>query len=49
MNVQLEDVYYHLICDEFRYRTIALITVCNDPTRIYDFITSHSQIKLQIS
>ena len=48
MNVQLEEVYYHLICDEFRYRNIALITVCDDPARIYDFISSHSQIRIEV-
>jgi len=48
MNVQLEEVNYHLICDEFRYRNIALITVCQDPTNIYDFISSHSQIKINV-
>lgn len=48
MNVQLEDVYYHLICVEFRYRNIALITVCDDPARIYDFISSHSQIRIEV-
>ena len=49
MNSQLEQVYKDLYCDEYRYRNIALITVCEDPARIYDFVNYHSQIKLQIS
>jgi len=48
MNVQLEEVCYHLVSSEYRYRNIALITVCEDPANIYDFISSHSQIELNI-
>ena len=48
-NVQLEHVYYDLIGDEYRYRNISLITVCEDPAKIYDFVSSRSQIKLQMS
>ncbi|MHA1987317.1 MAG: hypothetical protein ACW98D_11800 [Promethearchaeota archaeon] len=47
-NVQLEDVYYHLIWNGYRYRNIALITVCEDPTKIYDFIRRYSQIKIDM-
>jgi hypothetical protein len=46
MNVQLEQVYYDLICTEYRYRNIALFTECEDPSEIYDFIHRHSQIGL---
>ena len=48
MNVQLEEVCYHLVSSEYRYRNSALITVCEDPANIYDFISSHSQIELNI-
>lgn len=48
LNVQLEQVFYHLIQNEFRYRNISLITVCEDPSRVYSTISSQSQIKLNI-
>ena len=48
MNVQLEQVFYDLIKNEFRYRNISLITVCEDPSRIYSSFSSHSQIKLNL-
>ena len=48
MNVQLEQVCNDLIQDDFRYRNISLITVCEDPSKVYSSISSHSQIKLQV-
>ncbi|MHA2182981.1 MAG: hypothetical protein ACXAAH_16295 [Promethearchaeota archaeon] len=48
MNVQLEEVYDNLICNEYRYRNIALITVCEDSSKIYDFICRHAQIKINM-
>jgi len=48
MNVQLEELYYNLICNEYRYRNIALITVCEDPSKIYRCVSSHSQIRLRV-
>lgn len=48
MNVQLEQLFNNLIQNDFRYRNISLITVCEDPSKIYNCISSHSQIKLQV-
>jgi len=48
MNVQLEQVLYDLIQSEFRFRNISLIIVCEDPSKIYNCVSSHSQIKLQV-
>jgi len=48
MNVQLEEVFYGLIRREFRYRNISLITVCEDPSNIYNCVSIFSQIKLQV-
>ena len=48
MNIQLEQVCYNLIQNEFRYRNISLITVCEDPSNGYNSISSHSQIKLNV-
>ena len=48
MNVQLEELNHHLIGHEFRYRNISLITVCKDPSTIYDDLRYFSQIKLNM-
>ncbi|KKM90543.1 hypothetical protein LCGC14_1237560 [marine sediment metagenome] len=47
-NVQLEELNHHLIGHEFRYRNISLITVCKDPSTIYDDLRYFSQIKLNM-
>ena len=48
MNVQLEQIFFDLIRREFRYRNISLITVCEDPSNIYNCVSIFSQTKLQV-
>ncbi|KKN01528.1 hypothetical protein LCGC14_1126810 [marine sediment metagenome] len=48
MNVQLEQIFFDLIRREFRYRNISLITVCEDPSKIYNDFSYLSRIKLQV-
>lgn len=45
-NIQFESVFRDLIVNEFRYRNISLITVCEDMYKIYKFLNSSSKIKV---
>ena len=47
-NVQLESFLRSLIIDEFRYRTISLITTCEDESKIYEFLDSVFSIELSL-
>ncbi len=47
-NIQLERMFEDLICDEFRYRNISLITVCEDLSEIYYYYKDSSQIKINL-
>ena len=47
-NIQVEGVFRKTISDEFRYKNISLITVCEDIGKIYKFINSNSRIKIQL-
>lgn len=46
--VQLKSIFRMLIIDEFRYRNISLITTCEDATKIYEYINSISELKINL-
>lgn len=48
LNVQFENVIRNYILDEFRYRSISLINVCENTEKIYKSINSHSRIRVQL-
>jgi len=45
-NVQLERVISRIVFDEFQYKNISLINVCQEPMRIYRDMTLKSQINI---
>ena len=47
-NVQFEDIFQDFIYNVFPLRNISLITVCDDPSMVYDHIRCHSQIKISL-
>ena len=48
MNDQLESIYRDLILNELQYRHVSLITVCQDPSKVYQELISYSQTKVNL-
>ncbi|MFX1316876.1 MAG: hypothetical protein ACFE9T_13525 [Promethearchaeota archaeon] len=47
-NVQLERMFEDLITNEFRYRSLSLIMVCEDASEIYYCYRECSQVKIDL-
>lgn len=45
---QIEENFIHALRGKFRYNNVSLITVCQDPSRIYPLLLSMSQIKINL-